>query len=101
MVTLVVKGLARRRPKFLVVLLIGGALPVILKCGDDLRLSASGMAIKQQLAVVGFSNGQAWSPVLMGWTFGYPATTDPLVAKGVREFGSAHDKPPSASRRLM
>ena len=102
MVTLVVKWLARRRPKFLVVLLIGGPLPAILKCGDDLRLSASGMAIKQQLAVVGFPNGQAWRiPVLMGRTFGYPATTDPLAAKGVREFGSAHDKRPSASRRLM
>jgi hypothetical protein len=73
----------------------------MLKGDDRLSLSASGVAIKQQLAVVGFPNRQAWSPVLMGRTFGYPATTDPLAAKGVREFGSAHDKPPSASRRLM
>ena len=80
MVTLVVKGLARRRPKCLVVLLIGGPLPAILKCGDDLRLSASGMAMNQRLAVIGLRNRQARSLV--------------VAANGGREFGSAHDSEP-------
>ena len=73
----------------------------MLKGYDHLRLSASGMAIKQQLAVVAFSNREAWCPVVMRRATRHPNVTNPLAAKGVREFGSAHDKPPSASRRLM
>src|SRR4051794_17494930 len=93
-IAMVVRGVTRLWTDNLAVMLhVRHPQPAIPECGYHLLLFASGMTVRQQLAVGGILNGEARCPVVVRWAACRPAATGLAPAEGPGDALGVHRAP--------